>query len=356
LAKMTTKTKTTIIFAPIGCLIATLTCAPAMAGDAQRLHHEISTMQNPLNQAAQLLNLPEADFFAFNDDRQTQMQHALAQIADQGTPPDAPLLALGAPAHVDAERPNASIPLLIGSVQSGLRAWQVNFNTNLHVFARNLSSGTLVATEPFVSARRGGIHPRSGVGAPPSPIDAQTRYTEISPVNLLAKLETGLTPGNYIVTAVADDLRSNSVTMHLIGETPSSQPVRPVPQAYLRHKLVTQTDLPNRVEVPTTVQKNDPILVRVAMRIGVEDGILDAEKHPIWPCHVILVKLDAHPDIIPAWIPVQTISAPNRPIMFNAVFQIDLRAAARSPLSGKYQLYIDVGRGLVGPYPFITEN
>lgn len=351
------KTMPANIFSSVGCLLTMLTCAPAMASDAQRLQYEISAMPNLLNKAAQLLNLPEPEFFAFDDDRQTQMQHALAQIADDTASPDATLLALGAPAHVNMELPKVSIPLLIGSVYSGLRAWQVNFNTNLHVFAHNLSEGTLFAIDPFTTARRGTAQPRSGVGSPPNTIEAQARYTEVSLIDLLAKPETRLTPGKYIVTAIADDLQSNSVPIQLTGKISSSSAIRPESQVYLRHKLVAQADLPNRVEVPATVQKNAPIFIRVAIRVGMNDGILEDEaRSPIWPCHIILIKLDASPVVIPAWVPVQAIGESNSSTEFNAVFQVDVRAASSSPLHGQYRVYVDVGRALLGPYSFVAEN
>jgi hypothetical protein len=116
----------------------------------------------------------------------------------------------------------------------------------------------------------------------------------------------------------------------------------------VRHRLETRP-LPDAVvQVPKSVSARDELVVRVALQVDREAGVLAGAGGAVWPSHVILVKLDERPQIIPASVPVQPLGGGPS---YNAVFQVDVRAASNVSLSGAYQVYIDAGRGLLGPYP-----
>jgi hypothetical protein len=276
------------------------------------------------------------------------------RFATGGTVPSlnalpAPLLALGAPKGVHLEH-QTTVPVLIASVESGLRAWQVNFRPNLHLFLRNLATGELSATQPFVSKRRAGPELASGKGAPPDDTTAASVYSSVERVDLRERLSDALKPGNFTLTAVVNELASNTVPIRIEGGAAASAARAPAPQPYVRHRLETRP-LPDAVvQVPKSVSARDELLVRVALQIDAEAGVLAGPSGALWPSHVVLVKLDERPQIIAASVPVQPLGGGARP-SYNAVFQVDVRAASSTPLSGAYQVYVDAGRRLLGPYP-----
>lgn len=312
-------------------------------------------MTSKQNEAARLLDLPANDYFSFDEGAQIRLQEALMQLAtggaapSAGTPP-APLLALGAPPAFHLER-QPTVPVLVGSVASGLRNWQVNFKPNLHLLLRNLTSGELSVVQPLLSMRRGSPQLASGKGTPPSDANAASVYSSVERVDLRERLSEALRPGSFSLTAVVNELASNTVPIRIEGNAPAPAAKASAPQAYVRHRLETRPLTDSVVQVPKSVSARDEILVRVALQVADDAGVLRGAGAPVWPSHVILVKLDERPpQIIAATVPVQPLGSGPR-ATYNAVFQVDLRAALNAPLGGDYQVYIDAGRGLLGPYP-----
>jgi len=303
-------------------------------------------MTSKQEQAARLLELPDADYFAFSDDQQTKLEDALTELAGTDA---AAVLAAGAPKRVNLDQ-EPTVPVLVGSVHTGLRRWQVNSRTNLHLFVRNLSTGELSIAQPLKSMRRAKPEPASGKGTPPSSVTAATVYSSVERHNLQEKLETPLAPGSFAVTAIVGELHSNTVLVRIEASKPAPAAKPAAPQSYVKHRLEARAMPSTVVQVPQSASAQAEIPVRVAVQVSEDAGVLQAAStQPVWPCHVILVKLDERPQVIPVVVPVQRLAAP--PKSYNAVFQVDLRAAAKAPLSGAYQVYVDVGRGLLGPYP-----
>lgn len=308
-------------------------------------------MTSKQEQAARLLELPDAEYFAFGDDRQTKLEDALMELAgtEGGT-----ILAAGAPKRVSLDR-QPTVPVLVGSVQTGLRAWQVNLRTNLHLVVRNLSTGELSIAQPLISMRRAAPELASGKGTPPDSVTAGSVYSSVERHNLQEKLAAPLAPGSFVLSAIANELRSNTVEFRIEGSKPAPAATPTAPQSYVKHRLETRTMPSTVVQVPQSASAREEILVRVALQVGEDAGVLQASSaQPLWPSHVILVKLDERPQVIPAVVPVQRLGS--SPKSYNAVFQVDLRAAVKSPLSGSYQVYVDVGRGLLGPYPLTVAQ
>jgi hypothetical protein len=315
---------------------------------------EVHAMTNKQEQVARLLHLPPADYFSFGEDRQIKLQAALTDLVLDGnadsTPPARPILALGAPERINLDQ-QKSAPVLLAHVQSGLHAWQVNFTTNLHLFVRNLSTGELAVAEPLVNVRRGQLPLLSGGGDPPSTTIARTLNASVRLLDLREKFGGALAPGHFVVTAVANDVRSNSVQIGIESSAAPRKPQAQAAQPYVRFKLESRPLMDTRVDVPKAVSGSGAIAVRVAMQVNA--GVLKTQSGEFyWPSHVVLVKLDENPQIIPALVPVQSVGAPGGRPAFNAVFEVDVRAAAKSPLVGWYQVYLDTGRELLGPYAF----
>ena len=312
------------------------------------------------DEAVRLLDVPAADYFTFNPEQQSRLQDALARLASgsdlSGQAGDSPLLlALGAPKSVDLDR-QPKVPVLVGSVQTGLRAWHVNPITNLHLLMRNLSTGELSAAQALLKPRRGKEELRSGKGTPPDEIDAQTVRSSVAQTDLREIMPGSVKPGVFSITAVANELRSNTVSMRMEGRAAPQESAPASPQPYLRHTLEPRAAFTTRVEVPKVATATDPLLVRVAIQIDDSAGVLQAaSERPLWPCHLIFVKLDERPRIVAALVPVRRIVAASGKTVFNAVFQIDIRAAAPA-LAGSYQVYLDAGREVIGPYPLAING
>ena len=122
--------------------------------------------------AAQILELPAAEYFSFDEDKQLKLQEALATLMDGDDLPGqtknapSPILVLGAPERTNLDE-RSVVPLLVGRIQSGLRSWEVNYETNLHLFVKDMSTGELRITQPLVDMRRGQMHLLSGAGSRP---------------------------------------------------------------------------------------------------------------------------------------------------------------------------------------------
>lgn len=311
-------------------------------------------MNSKQDQAARLLDLPANDYYTFGENQQVKLEDALMQLATGGAVPSAgalpaPLLALGAPKAVHLER-QPTLPVLVASVASGLRNWQVNFKPNLHLFLRNLASGELSAVQPLVSLRRGSPQLASGKGTPPDDTTATSVYSSVERIDLRERLADQLKPGSFALTAVVNELASNTVAMKIEGGAPAQAARPPAPQPYVRHRLETRPLPDTLIQVPRSVSAPDELAVRVALQVDEGAGVVKAANSALWPSHVILVKLDQRPQIIPASVPVQPLAGGARP-SYNAVFQVDVRAALKAPLAGDYQVYVDGGNRLLGPYP-----
>jgi hypothetical protein len=340
-------------------VLAALCCALAGVHAAEQTKKEVRAMTSKQDEVARMLDLPANDYFSFDEGAQIRLQDALMQLATGGAVPSRnalpdPLLVLGAPKSVHLER-QSTVPVLVASVASGLRGWQVNYRPNLHLLLRNLTTGELSAVQPLLSMRRGSPQLASGKGTPPNDVNAATVYSSVERIDLRERLAQVLAPGSFALTAVVNDLASNSVAIRIEGGAPAPASAPRAPEAYVRNRLEPRPMPDTVVQVPKSASAGDPILVRVALQVSEDAGVLQASPSPLWPSHVILVKLDERPQVIPATVPVQRVgTAPRGP--YNAVFQVDLRAASRAPLGGTYQVYIDAGNRLLGPYPLAAAE
>ena len=171
-------------------------------------------------------------------------------------------------------------------------------------------------------------------------------------IDLQKKLEGGMKAGRYRVTAAAYELLSNSVAIDLeTAAAPIRKLAKTIPQPYIKHTLVKTASLKTKVVVPEKTSMGSRDVIDVAIQIGQEAGVYRTESgEALWTCHLIFVKLDERPGVVPASVPVQEISSPDGRSAFNAVFQIDLNAIVKTGSAGKYQVYMDAGTEVLGPY------
>ena len=335
----------------------------AMGGiDAKAPTSEENNMTTNKEKAGQIVSLPDAEFFSFNEDKQLALQEALSNLLDDGGGPGAkstapdPLLAIGAPklVHLDERQ---IVPVLLGHMESGMRAWQVNYATNLHVFVRNLSTGDFFIAQPLVDMRRGELQILSGAGDPPDGLDANMTYSAVDLVDLQAKLDGRLAPGRYMLTSVAYDLISNSVPMRLVKkDTPPIARMR-YPQPYVRHTLVDKLQIEKRFDIPEKASVDDTGFISAALQLQKGAGVLKNQAgEAFWSGALILLTLDEQPVIVPVTTPVAEVTTAQGASVFNAVFQVVLRDVAKMAGAGNYLVYMDAGMDVLGPYPLtITQ-
>ena len=96
-----------------GVLIVFLVVTVSANNALHRSINEVQTMTSKHEQAVQLLRLPDADYFSFNQARQVKLQSELARLANNDDSESKPLeliLALGSPTAIDVTQ-HGSIPV-----------------------------------------------------------------------------------------------------------------------------------------------------------------------------------------------------------------------------------------------------
>lgn len=310
-------------------------------------------MTTILEQAASLLKLPSADYASFGEEQQLDLQEKLAGLARASATADrnVNIFALGAPAEANLDQ-NLKVPVLVGSSRTTLRNWQVNFKTNLNLFVRNLASGELRVVQPLVNVRRG-IKPRpSGQGTPPKESEATNRTSSVTHVEL-----ERLNPGLHVVTALSQEVRSNTVMINVKGAIAAVRDEGRTVPPYIQHTMMQSADLPTRIEPRNAVAGSVPGLLGIAIQVRASDGVIKTSaEQSVWQSNLILVQIDETPIIIPIYVPVQEVTASDGKPAFNAVFAIDLSKTRNSlnssSFGGSYQIYLDMGQTFLGPFPF----
>ncbi|MCF6281483.1 MAG: hypothetical protein L3J28_04595 [Candidatus Polarisedimenticolaceae bacterium] len=345
----------------VGCLLITISCGVVESKWDNGSTDEANTMTTNEDQAMQLLDLPIADYFSFDEEKQLALQKRLAKLSISSAPPGvkrvAPqILVLGAAKQVNLDE-RANVPLLIGRVQSGLRSWQVNYKTNLHLFTRDLQTGQLRVLTPFVSMRRGEAQLLSGAGTPPEGVNAQVMHTSVTMVDLREQLGEQISSGRLMVTAVAHEQRSNSVAIELESRVPPAESSLSLPQPYISSQFEKSTPLETKIVVPDRAQLNGDGVIDIAIQVREAAGVQRTELgEAIWAANLVLVQLDRPVVIIPMSVAVQEVSTADGPSMFNALFQLELKQVTQDWVVGDYQLYLDVGMEMLGPYPLTITD
>lgn len=305
------------------------------------------------SRAAALLNLSDPEYFGLDSKRSTDLELALGGLASADTASSAvslPLLALGAPKRVEMAH-RRSFPVLVGRVWTGMNAWQVNPETNFVLLARHRSQGTLHVVTPFYKPRRGSQEPRSGVGTPPEPFDAETVTMSITSIDLGSATE--VSSGTYTITGVLANRSTNTVHVEVEGTSPSTVApqltpgVRPLPEGSAATDEVFDIQAKGR-------NANPKLRVRHTIRDPLDLHDVNTGT-PLFTCHLVLTRLDEAATVIPlvvAATPRQSQGSEN-PRRHEVAFEVDLGPllAAKHVEAGFYQVYVDLSAELRGPFP-----
>lgn len=300
--------------------------------------------------AADLLRLPDDEYFSLAEAKRIRLADDFSQLVTAATPIPPGRLALGAPTRVNLTAARG-FPVLLASFETGLRAWEVSFKPNLFLFAKSLSTGRLLKITPFQSARRKTRPPSSGAG--PAPTGAQAEVTGVSLVklDLTERLAGNLARGDVAITAVAFDVRSNTVRIQVDGPEASAWPVA-TRSGYVRSDLDARQVVDPEIVVPAAGSSARGFRIRVAQQVLAEAGILRTElNQPFLSAHLVLVRLDEPAIVIEASPMAQQVSLPNGTSAFNVLFLVELGGAQGHPVPvGDYRVYLDLGGRFVGPY------
>lgn len=350
--------------APASTILARMAVSiPALAFclAAAMPNREAQAMTTIQNQAIQLLVLPPERYAGFDAALKQALQERLGALVEESSGPSdqrvepPPVLVLGAPPEV-VVKPDAAappVPVLVGSVRSGTREWQVNFRTNLHLFLRRLDGSMLTVLQPLRDLRRGGRELKSGAGSPPGGVEAASMLSDVMRVDLAERLGALPAPGRYAVTAVAVDWLSNTVPIRIAGPAPAARAEdAPTPYGGVRHVLDPRVGLDAQVDVTPAARGSEPVRMRAALSVPQEavSAMQPGGADPAWTGHVVLIAPDEEPLTVPLRVPAARVSDPAAAPRYNVVFQLDLRAAVPG-LSGRWLVYLEAGTRWLGPYP-----
>lgn len=296
-----------------------------------------------------LLRLGDDEYFSATGKALLDLQDALAEaMAAHGDSPP-PRVALGAPTRVDLGT-RQTVPVLVGRYHTGQRAWEVNPDPNLHLFVKKHATGELLAAIPFLNLRRGDVPLLSGVGEPPDGINASATRSGVKRLDLLERFPAP-GPGRLSVTAVYHELCSNTVVVDVTGGTPEAATVAH-PSRYVRHTLDARPNLPTEVDVPPRGSIATGIEIRVSAQTGGEEGIVRNEfKQPLLAAHLVLVRLDERPILVPTLVPVIAVDRDDGATAHNALFLAKLGGDGHAVPAGAYQVYVEIAGALRGPFP-----
>jgi hypothetical protein len=338
--------------------------------------------------AVELLTFKDAEYFDFDDDRTLDVQSKLAAMFREikvtserrgistGSPSG---LAIGAPATVDLGRQDGAIPLLVGTRQTGLREWEVEYDQNLRIIISDLSTGKVLMGMPSIMGKREETPEPSMTGAPPNEINAASVVTSVRKFDLGHLFETEWRPTRLAVTAIVFDWVSNTRVVTLKGGELAAEQISPQHPSNFLSSTVAGKATPRitRAEhaalaIPNTIQRNGPIPVHAAISIprGRAAVARSAEPGdaPLLLASLLLVKRDdRRPLKINLAVPATIHSGPARsflkgfgrsreggsatPETVEAYFSLDVRTASTEPIQpGTYQVYLVVGDTVSGPY------
>jgi hypothetical protein len=330
-------------------------CGAACIDRTNSEDQHVTTEPDPI---VELLRLADEEYFSVTEDSLVDLQNALSERVegDGGPEPVAlpPRVALGAPRRVDLSS-HETVPVLLGTFQTGLRGWQVRLDPNTLFFVKDAATGELAFSHPKIDLRRGQRPLLSGAGAPPDELNATSTSAGVSIVDLKEKMAERLSPGSIAVTAVVYDICSNTVEIDLSGEASDAPPATQT-VAYVRDEVDRSVQLETAITVPETGSSGRGFTVRVATQAAQEQLVQTAEGRALLPSHLVLVRLDENPLIVPAFVPVHGVETASGGTAYNAHFTVTLGGAGYPIPSGEYRLYCDLGRTFRGPFALkVTE-
>ncbi len=357
--------------------VVLLSCLCAAAGTAQTRNAPNKRTLGMQQEAAKLIDLPDAAYGALDDRALDALSRRLSELASRHV--EAPenaaqarampaLLVAASPRRVAAEAVS-QWPLLVGQQTSGWRAWTVSWRLNARVLIADLQSGQLATPLLEVSEKRQRAPAPSMSRAVPNDFDAATVSTGVTHYRPFADLVApdAALPARYALTVIAFDWKSNTVVTTVsprTGAPPQMLPRRvasPTPgvvsAAASGAPLLT-------LKAPSRVEPGRPLQVTASLDLSVEEGAVIAavgsssNVPTLLAVNAVLIRRDADsPVVVPLWVPAQ-VQGPTGPGQrASATFSFDLnRLHDTTELRGLCQLYLVAGRHTLGPHPVVMGD
>ena len=315
------------------------------------------TIEN--DRAAKLLQLTDEGYLSVTEDQLLDLQDALSELVESEEEDGGavgPLVALGAPRHLNLSS-QESVPVLLGSFQTGLRAWQVNFDPNTHLFVHNHATGELIHSQPLINMRRG-IQPRpSGAGEPPDELNATSTSSGVVRIDLQEKMSGRLHPGRNSITAVVYDIRSNTVDIQLDGGE-QNEPATPALSDFVSYELDHSATVKTEVRVPATASAGQGIEIGVSAQLTGEQAFIQTEgDQSRLSLHMIFMRLDEQPITVAVHVPAQEVETPEGRTAYNVRFDAKLGTGGGPSLpNGDYRVYCSLGARFLGPFALTVTD
>jgi hypothetical protein len=125
----------------------------------------------------------------------------------------------------------------------------------------------------------------------------------------------------------------------------------------VRSTLDARPILDHELHVPRSGSARDGIEIRVAVQTTSDASIVRSEfNQPVLSSHLVLVRIDESPVIVPTFVPVQPVVNGEGKPAHNALFIAELGAQGHAIEAGEYQVYLEVDAGLRGPHALTVTD
>ncbi|MBS1643791.1 MAG: hypothetical protein JST36_02025 [Bacteroidetes bacterium] len=187
-------------------------------------HKTTNTMNELQAKAIAAITLPEDQYFQLNNATVLPVQQAFSKALNNDDPfSNSPqkaaaseqVFVIKTPALIE-ENLHQTIPLLIGSAQTGQHHWEVRYETNTASILTNLDNGEVYIQWPFIVDKRALTRDPSMHGPKPDDVNATAmlrgvRYRDLRVVYMDYKW----IPARYALTLIDYDWVSNTETFEL---------------------------------------------------------------------------------------------------------------------------------------------
>jgi hypothetical protein len=320
--------------------------------------------------ALKVVTLPDEQYFSLDAARLRALQGSLADVLrPKGArllPPGTShalteMLIISAPATLDLTK-RTTFPLVLASVRSGRREWEVQARQNRLFVVSNVTTGSVDVMAPLDPGRRMPVYPPSKSGDPPDPLNAAAGAALVTSFELFKWFKREALQGRNAVTLIEYDRRSNTALVDARGE-PGSTPVRRRVQRLappINAAPAIAGDVGGVVfAAPSATGRTAGALLQARVRLPRTD--VTAIKAPpnsplplLLAATLLLIKLDgaSAPRLTHLVLLAQPSALPEGIEGVESAFTVDLRGglAERTP-PGTYVAYLVVGTTLTGPQP-----
>ncbi len=238
---------------------------------------------------------------------------------------------------------------LMGRVVSGKREWEALPKTNTHFFLKNKETGQAWIATPFVSNRRGAVQPRSKGNPKPHQSQLEGWSAGFQKVDLAKSFPPNLPLGEYTGTVLYYDLPSISRSFVLYdknnasSKTPSKTTLLGVEKVEIK---TTKENITLNIDFITSQKEtsnNDIMGLQIKEEPASKPYNIASFSLRTWKGNIIALKLDEKPIVIP--VSKELGEADAKSITLEIPFQENNQLK-----EGEYQMYVDVGDRMKGPF------